>query len=86
MPSAVGQGCLIYLPLEGVIDLEEEKARLDKQRGELVKGITGITKKLGNENFVSRAPESVVARERERRGELQEKLDQVDELAALLGG
>lgn len=85
MPSGVGQGGLIYLPLEGVIDIEEEKARLNKQREQIVKGLTGIDKKLANENFVTRAKPEVVERERERRTELATKLQQVDEVLQAFG-
>jgi valyl-tRNA synthetase len=84
VPSAVGHGAVIYLPLEGIIDIEEEKARLAKQQDELTRVIGGIDKKLSNENFVTRAKPEVVERERVRRDEFMAKLKQVQELAATL--
>jgi valyl-tRNA synthetase len=84
-PSALGTRGVIYMPLEGVVDLDEERRRLAKQREELVKVLTGIDRKLSNEQFISRAPAAVVDRERERQTEFTEKLRQVDDLAAKLG-
>lgn len=55
------------LPLAGVIDLGAEKARLQKEVGKLDGEITGIDKKLGNEQFVSKAPEEVIEEQKSRR-------------------
>jgi valyl-tRNA synthetase len=68
--SAVVEGMEIYLPLEGLIDLEAERARLEKKQGELEKGLSAADRKLGNEEFVARAPAEVVEAERERRERL----------------
>lgn len=54
------------LPLAGAIDLTAEKDRLGKELGKLDQEISGIQKKLSNENFVSRAPEDVVEENRNR--------------------
>ncbi len=72
------------MPLEGVVDLAEQAKRLSKQVEQLEKGLAGIDRKLANENFVSRAPAEVVARERTRRQELAGKLAQARELLASL--
>jgi len=75
----------IYVPLEGLIDVGEEKARkqkeLDKARG----FAASIEKKLGNENFVSRAKPEIVERERERLVEAQEKIAKLEQALADLG-
>ncbi|MFT5129040.1 MAG: valyl-tRNA synthetase [Rhodothermales bacterium] len=84
VPSAVGDGAIIYLPLEGIIDVDEEKNRLAKQHEELTRVIGGIDKKLSNEQFVTRAKPEIVDRERARRDEFMAKLKQVQELAATL--
>src|SRR5690606_15416060 len=55
------------LPLAGVIDLATEKARLEKEVGKLDGEITGIDKKLGNEQFVAKAPEEVIEEQKSRR-------------------
>ena len=65
-------------------DVETELARLDSQRENLLKRIEGAQKKLSNENFVSRAPADIVAKERERLAELENQLALVDENIAQL--
>jgi valyl-tRNA synthetase len=60
------QDCAINLPLAGVIDVAAEQARLNKQLAKLVKEIGGLQGKLANEKFLAKAPEAVVAEQRER--------------------
>ena len=78
--SAVVQGCQVIVPLRGAVDLAGELARLDKELTKLEKDVTAVNMKLSNESFVSRAPAEVVARERERAGQL---LDAKAKLQAL---
>ncbi|WP_417520072.1 valine--tRNA ligase [Minwuia sp.] len=63
----VVDGMRVVLPLAGVIDMDAEKARLTKELKKLDGEIERIDKKLSNEKFTARAPEEVVAQERERR-------------------
>ncbi len=67
------------LPLAGVIDLESERARLEKEIGKLDADIGRIEKKLANPKFVEKAPEEVVAGEREKVAELTERKAKVEE-------
>jgi valyl-tRNA synthetase len=62
--TAVVRGATIYIPLEGLIDLDEERARLTKESANLEKYIGSTTKKLQNAKFIERAPEEVIATER----------------------
>jgi valyl-tRNA synthetase len=55
------------LPLAGVIDIAAEKVRLEKEVGKLDGEITQVDKKLGNEQFVSKAPEEVIEEQKARR-------------------
>lgn len=55
------------LPLAGVIDIGVEKARLEKEVTKLDGEISGIDKKLGNEQFVAKAPEEVIEEQKARR-------------------
>ena len=55
------------LPLAGVIDIAVEKARLEKEVGKLDGEIAQIDKKLGNEQFVAKAPEDVIEEQKTRR-------------------
>ena len=63
LPVEGGSFCL---PLADVIDIEEEKARLQKGMDKLTKEIGGLKGKLSNEKFVNNAPEAVVAENRDR--------------------
>lgn len=81
--AAVAHIGTAYIPLEGLIDLTKELSRLEKQEAEVVKGITGIEHKLNNPSFVARAPENVVATERERLDALKEKLLRIQEQKAV---
>ncbi|MBJ6986989.1 MULTISPECIES: valine--tRNA ligase [unclassified Devosia] len=54
------------LPLTGFIDIAAEKARLSKDIGKLEKEIDGIEKKLGNEQFVAKAPAEVIEEQKAR--------------------
>ncbi|MEM8796810.1 MAG: valine--tRNA ligase, partial [Pseudomonadota bacterium] len=63
----------VCLPLEGVIDFDAERNRLSKEREKCNGEIGKLEKKLANENFLQKAPEDVVAEQRTRLEELQEK-------------
>ena len=66
-----------YLPLEGVIDIASEAARLRQQEKELAEAIERTHRKLSNQKFVENAPPDVVQRERDRTAEMSEKLDRL---------
>jgi valyl-tRNA synthetase len=60
------------LPVGDVIDLKAEGARLQKEIKKLADEVAKIDAKLGNANFVSRAPEEVVEEQRERRTQAEQ--------------
>ena len=64
--EAVFDGATVSLPLEGVIDINAEMARLTKEIDRTGTSIAAMERKLGNEQFLSRAPEEVVEEQRER--------------------
>jgi len=78
--AVTGGGVRIFLL--DVIDASAEIARLTKQAETLEKGIAGIEGKLGNENFVKRAPVEVVEGERQRLESLKRDLQTVQEALA----
>jgi len=63
------RGEAVALPLSGVIDFAAEKARLEKEMARVDSDIARIDAKLGNGDFLRRAPEEVVEGEREKREE-----------------
>ena len=56
----------VVLPLAGVIEFEKERARLEKEIGRLGQEMTGLERKLGNRQFLDRAPDHVVEKQRGR--------------------
>ena len=64
----------VFVDLRGLIDVEAEKARLEKDSDKLTKLIAGKEKKLSNANFVERAPAEVVEKERAALTDLQHQL------------
>jgi len=64
----------IALPLADVIDLDAERARLDKEIAKAAKEIDGIDKKLANKNFVERAPKEVVEEQHTRRADFETQI------------
>ena len=85
--AVLPNGAELFIPLAGVIDVERELERL---RGELerVRGqLSATERKLDNEAFVSRAPQEVVPRERDRASGLRDQSEKLEEkLRALEGG
>lgn len=77
--SAVVSDAAIYLPLGAMIDLDAECQRLNKELASLQDQIERTQSKLENEGFVSKAPEKVVERERQRLNELRASAEQISE-------
>ncbi len=75
----VVRGDVAALPLKGVIDLGAERARLAKEMAKADADIARVDAKLGNPNFVSRAPEEVVEEEKEKREEAQARKAKIAE-------
>ena len=85
--TAVAGDTQIRIPLEGLIDVDEEVARLSKQLDRVEKDIAHVTRKLGNEKFVAKAPADIVEKERAKlasfEGELATLRDSLRELQDL---
>ena len=79
------RGEIAALPLAGVIDFAAEKARLEKEMARVNSDIARIDAKLGNADFVARAPEEVVEGEREKREEAETHRRKIDEALKRLG-
>ncbi|MGC9369206.1 MAG: valine--tRNA ligase [Paracoccaceae bacterium] len=85
--TIAAEGGTFALPLADVIDVAEEKARLEKTMGKLAKEIGGLKGRLNNPKFVASAPEEVVEEAREnlaaREGEAEKLQAALDRLAEL---
>ena len=69
----------IYIPLGELVDFEKEIARLNKEKEKVLKDLEFIDKKLNNENFVAKAPKTVVDGQREAAQKLRDKIAMIDE-------
>ena len=84
-PSKLCAAGIISLPLAGLIDVEAEKAKLNKELADINKWIAGTAGKLKNERFVNSAPEQVVANARAQLADLEARKVRTEELLATLG-
>ena len=75
--SAVITGAEIYLPLAGLINIDEEIERLTKELAKWQKELDLVNRKLGNEKFVANAKPEVVQKEKDKLADYQEKFDTV---------
>ena len=69
----------VYMPLAELVDLEKEKARLTKDLGKKQAELKGLAGKLANPGFLSKAPEAVVAAEKERAAKLEALIAKLEE-------
>jgi len=84
--AVLKNGVELFVPLEGVIDLDRERVRLREEISKLEGLHAGTSKKLDNEAFVARAPAEVVQKERDRLAQLAEQRTKLGvKLAALEG-
>ncbi|HSJ43913.1 MAG TPA: valine--tRNA ligase [Euzebyales bacterium] len=71
-------GADLYVPLAGLIDLDEERSRLARERERARSELARARGKLANEGFVTRAPADVVQAEREKVDEWQQAIERLD--------
>ena len=83
--SIVVPDAVVYLPLEDLVDFEQEKERLTKEEERLNKEIKRAKGMLANEKFVSKAPEAKVQEERDKLEKYEQMLAQVKERMVGLG-
>lgn len=76
---SVKRGFEIYIPVKELINIEQEKKRLQKELKKTEEEIQFLNKKLLNEDFIKNAPKDVVMKDRERYEELVKKSDKIKE-------
>ncbi|KAA0583223.1 valine--tRNA ligase [Azospirillum sp. B21] len=84
--QAVLDETTLVLPLEGIVDLDKEKARLSKEIDKLAGEIKKIDAKLSNEQFVAKAPEEVIEEQRDRREAADQARDKLQKALEMLAG
>jgi len=75
----VSTGFIIYIPIEGIVDVAEEIARLQKDRKSVLKDYELYGKKLKNENYLKKAPREVIQKDTEKFEKSREILSKIDE-------
>lgn len=84
--QSVLQGVTLILPVADVIDIDQEKERLQKEIKRLDGEIQRVVQKLANENFVSRAPDEVINEQKEKKQHYEEAKSKLDQALKQLGG
>jgi valyl-tRNA synthetase len=84
--QVIVRGEIVALPLEGVIDIAAENARLEKEMARTDSEIARIDGKLSNTDFLRRAPEDIVEGEREKREEAEMRRAKIREALQRLQG
>ena len=75
----------VYIPLGDMINLDEEKSRLTRELGRVEEELTRVRKKLGNSDFIAKAKEEVVRREKEKAAEFEEKIRTLNQSLGRIG-
>jgi valyl-tRNA synthetase len=76
--SAVIKDAKIFVPLEGLIDLEQERIRLEKEIARVGKLLEKADKNLSNEDFLKRAPREIIDKEKARGEEYRSMLKKLN--------
>ncbi len=84
-PSALTPLGTIFLPLDGLIDVEAERARVSKEIAKVESELEKVTTKLADTNFTSKVPQKVLDEHQLRKTDWQEKLAKLREMMAALG-
>ena len=85
MVTVATHAARLYLPLAELVDLDKERARIQKELDKNRKELDKLEAKLNNPGFVNKAPANVVEAERERAGKLRDLLVKLEESAVALG-
>ncbi len=82
--SIVSEGAKMYIPMAEIVDLEKERARLEKEKENAEKEIARVNGKLSNASFTDKAPAAVVEAERAKLVKYTELLENVKDMLARL--
>ncbi len=77
--SVITESAKIYIPLNELVDFEAERARLQKELDAANKDLQFVSNKLNNPGFVAKAPEKVIAQEREKQAKYLAKISMLEE-------
>ncbi len=83
--TGVIRGAEVYVPLEGIIDLTQERDRLQKEIAKISKDIDTFSRKLSNKDFVDKAPKAVVEKDTAKLEEFKSKREKLEQSLRMLG-
>jgi valyl-tRNA synthetase len=84
-PSALTPLGTLFLPLDGLIDVEAERARIGKEVAKVESELEKVTAKLADEKFTSKVPQKVLDEHQQRKTDWLEKLAKLKEMMSALG-
>ncbi len=76
--SAVVKDAEIFVPLEGLIDLEQERIRLEKEIAKVTRLLEKTNKKLSNEDFLKRAPRAIIEKEKAKKEDYRKMVEKLN--------
>ena len=77
--SIITDGLEVYIPFEELVDIEEERKRLEDEKKKVLSEIERATKMLSNPGFINKAPESKINEEKEKLKKYQDMLKSIEE-------
>ncbi len=84
--SAVISGAELFVPLAGLIDVDQERARLNKQLSELKDALEKLSRKLANADFLAKAAADVIDKEKGKKADYEERIEKLNKnLEQLVG-
>ncbi len=75
--AGIGEGFEVYVPLEGLIDLDKEKERIEKEITKNEKDLNKTLAKLKNEKFLNNAPDEIIEKEKGKQQEFETNLERL---------
>ena len=84
--SLVVSGAEVFVPLEGLIDIAQERARLEKALNKLRDALDKQNRKLGNQDFLANAPEDIITREKAKKADYEDRIVRLDKNLEQLTG
>nr|BAL58787.1 valyl-tRNA synthetase [Candidatus Acetothermum autotrophicum] len=85
-PRMVLEWAEVFVPLEGLLDLKQEHKRLQQELKEARAGLEATLRKLDNPEFLERAPEEIIEKEKRKAQEFKEKVERLEQNLKLLQG
>jgi len=82
--TQVISGVEVFLPVEGLIDIEKESQRINKELGKVTKDLEQTERKLSNSKFLDKAPEDIINKEKEKLEEFSTQKKKLEEVLSKL--